>query len=358
MTRLLHRHRRQPSTERERTLGILAVLLALALGATFVVVVPEDSSRVLDEGESLPLQAALYNGAPHEVTVPGATITLQVGEPVDEVARDQVDLGDDVDRSATAPLRPATGLRLVPVSWTVRPTRGSPGQEDPDPVELTLVADDDETDLDPVDSTRASGARVLAVDQAVGHSDLGLEVTYDGATQVLHPATGEVDAGGAEGVDEPARSIPTGCEDFADQCRFTARGATWRPPSNEAKLTVGDLRINAHDDDLGWAGPGRRWVSTSIQLSGTADVEDAAGNHRSVERLGRLVATLDGEEPESTSGLGPLEPFQDAQGRVAFSVDAESPPEELVLRQQLTLEGDERPRTVTMKKEIDLDGHQ
>lgn len=357
-------HPRRPSTDRERGLGILALLLAVVLGSTLGSVLPDDASRVLDEGESLPLQSDLYNGAPHEVALPGHTMTVQVGAPVDEVARDQVDLGEDVDPSLTGPVQAEAGARLVPVSWTSRRTqRVSGGQEDAQPLEITLVADDDEITL-PRASVGGAGTatppwdRVVAVDHEVEQTDLALEVTYDGATQVLDPATGEVDTGGAEGVDEPTTSIGTGCEDLAEPCHLTARGVGWRPSSDEGTFTADALRVSAHDEELGWAGTGHRWASVSIRARGTANVENAAGDHRGVDRNGRLEITLDGESTETTSGLGPADPFDSRQGRAVFAVDAASPPKELVLEQELTLEGDASPRTVTVRKEIHLDADQ
>ena len=355
-------HRRRPSTDGERGLGILALLLAVVLVSTLGSVVSDDASRVLDEGESLPLQTHLYNGTPHEVTVPGATLTMRIGEPVEEVARDQVDLGDDIDWSVTGPVKAEAGARLVPVSWTARQSGYVTNeQEDPEPIEITLVADDGEIELPrgSIDGTIAATptiARVLAVDLDVEHSDLSVEVTYDGATQVLDPATGEVDPGAAEGVGESTTPLRTGCEDGSAPCHLTARGE-WRP-SDGASVTADALRLSAYDEDLGWAGPGRRWASAAIRVRSTLGVENATGEFRPVDRLGRITASLDGEPAESTSGLGSAEPSDSRRGRAVFAVDAASPPKELVLEQELTLEGDVSPRTVTTRKEIHLDADQ
>lgn len=352
--------RRRASTDRERGLGVLAVVLAVTCLVTLGVVVHEDTSRVLELGEDLPLRDGLYNGAPHEVAVPDATLTVRVGEPVGGIARDQVDLGDDVDPSVTGPVRAGTGARLVPVSWAAR-SHGrrvhAPGEAKP--VEITLVADDDEIELPRGflggSSMPNPGARVLAVDREVEHADLSVEVTYDGATQVLDPATGEVDPGAAEGIDDSTTPLATGCEEFTDACHLT--GAEWRP-SDRTVVTVDPVRLGAYDQDLGWAGPGRRWASVSITVRSTLGVENAAGESRPVDRVGRLRATLDGESAESTSGLGAAPPFDRREGRAVFAVDAATAPKELALDQELTLKGDASPGTATTRKEIQLDADQ
>lgn len=356
MTRRSLPSRRRSSTDGERGLGILAVLLAVVLISTLGVVVHDDS-HVVDLGESLPLDST-YNGVPHEVSLPGATVTVQVGTPVEEVARAQVDLDDDP--SDTGPVRASAGARLVPVSWSRQGAVAGHQDEDSKPVDVTLVADGEEIDVSPEEAAypgapSESWARIVAVDQDVEHSDLTLEVTYDGATQVLDPARGKIDTGDAEGIDEATAAIGTGCEDPSDQCHLTARGAPWRPSSDTSTFTAGAVELKAYDDELGWAGSGRRWASVSIRLPSTLAVENTDGDHRGVDGLGRLEASLDGEPAERTSGLGRVDPSDGRQGEAVFAVDAGSPPEELVLQHDLTLEGAERPRTVTVRQEIELD---
>lgn len=355
--------RRRPSTEGEIGVGVLALLLVAALLSTLATVVPVDASRVLAAGDMLPLETRLLNGESHDILVPGATVTLQVGAPVTEVARHRVDLGDDADWSDTDPVRPATGVGLVPVTWTARATPDVPRQSpDTTEVSVTLVAGDERIDLvrgtveDLVrapDDDNDPPSRILALEEDVAE-DLTVEVEYDGVTQVLDVAEGEVDTGAADGLYAPATTIGTGCSEVVDWCQLSPEGDTsWRPRTNEANFVAGTISTLAYDEHLGWPGEGRLWASLYVQDFTTHDVVDASGGRRDVTDESPLVVTLDGERPER-SGLGRSASHGSRRGPVTFAIDIDERPHELVLRSQLTLEGSTSPRVVPLRTTIEL----
>lgn len=354
--------RRRPSTEGEIGLGILALLLVAALVSTLATVVPEDASRVLAAGDMLPLETRLLNGESHDVVIPGATLTLQVGAPVSEVAHAHVDLGDDADWSSTDPVRPATGARLVPVTWSARPTANVPRQA-PDATEVTVtfVTGHGRGDLargtveELVAAREGSdpASRVLALEEDLSE-DLTVEVDYAGTTQVLDVAGGTVDTGAADGLYTPAATIGTGCSAVEDWCHLTAaRHAAWRPGTNDANFVAGSISTHAYDEQLGWAGEGRLWASLYLQDFTIHDVVDASGARREVTDQDPLAVTLDGARPER-NGLGRNASHGSRRGQVTFAIDIGERSRELVLRSQLTLEGTTSPRVVPLRSTVTL----
>lgn len=362
MTRLGRTRRRPPSTEGEVGLGVLALLLVAALVSTVVTVLPEDASRVLAAGEMLPLESPLHNGEGHDVLVPGASITLQVGEPVTEVERAVVDLGADADWSNEDPVRPDDGARIVPVTWSVRPAADIPRQgPDTTEVSVTLVAGDERIDLvtgtveelGQPDEERDPRSRIIALEEDRAE-DLTVEVDYDGVTQVLDVAAGTIDTGAAEGLYSPATTISTGCAEVSDWCHLSPDpDAPWQPEAREANVVAGAISTSPYDEELGWASEDTLWASLYVQDFTTYDVVNASGARREVADKEALAVTLDGERPEQTVPSRPAS-TDSQRARVTFAIDADEPPQELELRTELTLEGSESPRRVPLRTTIRL----
>lgn len=352
MTGRLARHLTptRPSTFRDRERGLTALLvvivLALALGTT----AHDGASAVVDEGDTVSLSRSLHGGSVHEVRVPTADIRVRVGPPTDEIAGELADGGT----SSSDPVRPEGGTHLVPVAWDLEPTREAAASRpgDTTPITLRIVDGEDEVELasrsgreltrDPTPTT------VVALDEDTDLDDLTVEVEYNGLTQVLSPDTGDIDAGAAAPLYDETRTYDTGCHIDA-RCRIEATGARtpWRPTADEAGFTAGQVTVRPYDAELGWADEGSAWASVDIDVDEPSLVVNADGDYRNAHSPRGPTVTLDREKPEQTSRL--------ANGsRATFAVDAGSTPERLTIEQELTLSGPEAPRTVTLRKVMEL----
>ena len=359
------RHTHPRATPGEVKLALTALFAVLVLLVTLAATTSPDSSHVVSVGEQLPLQAAPYNGDVHEVIVPSATVTLRVGQPVEEIDSALVDLEDvpDADRAQRSddPVRATAGATLVPVSWSVRPaTSGSSAEIQAVPITIRLVAGERSLDLadGPLMSLRSPEGETHPPMSLVGverAADLSIEVEYDGVTQTLDIATGELDTGLAAGIDSPTSTIDTGCGEGAGCHLGTDPGSTWQVDRNDATITVRPLTIRPYDPELGWAASGQRWATVGMHMASASGVRDGE-RYRSVDRAGPLEVTLDGAEPERSTGLGDDRFVDTRVGSAVFAVDADTPPRELSVDQALTLEGKESPRTVAMHLSIPLDG--
>lgn len=326
------------------------------LASTLAARLPTHASYVLAEGEALPLQGARYAGTTHEVIIPGATLSIRVGDPLEEVERGHVDLGEETDPTKTDPVRAAPGARLVPVTWTARPTQNGGGlAKDTEAVEVRLtsgsrtaaVVEGRVPELLSPDGESIRPSTVVSLGGEGGLSDITVEVTYEGVTQVLSVASGEVDAGAAQGLYDEVPRLETGCSQTEDRCRFAAADAAapWRPRS--ATFTTSQVALHTHTPELGWAGEGKRWATVSVDAVATPEVENAAGGRRPVARAETPAMTLDGIAPQATSGP--------SDHRTAvFSVNAEPLPRRLTIRRKLALEGDEAPRQVALTTTVPL----
>ncbi len=173
------------------------------------------------------------------VLLPTGRIDLTVGKPVDEVTADQAGDGE----KHTAP----DGGAFVPVTW-----EHDPFGEGAVPVNV-MGADPQEADvvLRSGDTTADLGSPYqLAGDQGTTDTGVGtmyvavdgdgksptFEVTYDGLTQTVDPATGDRDAGAAEPLyAEPTMGIEAPC---------TSEGFTSGP--DPARRLVPGQRAAAH----------------------------------------------------------------------------------------------------------------
>lgn len=342
---------RRPATSRQRWTTVCAALAAAAFASNLAADWRADHRHVLAAGDHLPLETQLHNGQAHEVLLPGTAVEVRVGRPVREIDQGLVDLGADRDWSDTAPVRADDGARLVPVSWLAQPVDNAAGQEvGEQEIGIRLVADGRRIDLADGtgreladDATSTGTSTLVAVDAEV--DDLAVEVTFDGVTQRLDVATGELDRGAARGLTTRPRRVDAPCPD-SRPCQLRT-DADWRPHARRATLTTGPLAPYAWDDELGWAGEGRHWTAVAVRPSPMSYVVDRAGTPRSVTGVGDLSLRLDGKEPERTEGLEGGETYSSARyGYAVFAVDDDATPRELSVARTLRLDGATTPTTV------------
>lgn len=365
MTRQRATHR-AASTPGELTWAFAALVAIAVLVGALMTAVPEHASHVVAAGDRVPLQTAVYNGDVHELLVPGSRVQVQVGQPVEEIDTALVDLseaegGEEAQRS-DEPVHGADGTRLVPVTWSVRPRAGSTAEIQQVPIEIRLVAGDRSVELasgTPEDLRSPSGetnlpSSLVGVDEG---TELSVEVDFDGGIQTLDVASGELDTGVADGLYSPTRAIDPGCGEYTSRCHLSTvdPDARWRVEPGEATITTGNLAIHAYDVELGWAPQGRRWATTTVRTGSPSGAKNSAGDFRSIREEGRLAITLDGAKPRRTSGLDQASGIGSRAGAVVFAIDADATPHELMVEQDLTLDGSQPPRTVPMRITLSLD---
>ncbi|MFX4286535.1 hypothetical protein ACQBJO_16555 [Janibacter sp. G349] len=342
---------RRPATSAQLWTTVCAALAAAAFASNLAAGWRADHRHVLAAGDRLPLQSRVHNGQPHEVLVPGTAVDLQVGRPVREMDASLVDLGADRDWSDTAPVRADDAARLVPVSWLARPVDNAAGQEvGEQEIGIRLVAGGRRIDLADgtgrelaAEATGTGTSTLVAVDAEV--DDLAVEVTFDGVTQRLDVATGELDRGAAGGLAVRPRRVDVPCPD-SRPCQLRT-DAAWRPYARRATLTTGPLAPYAWDDELGWAGQGRHWTGVAVRPSPMSYVVDRDGTPRSVTGVAFLSLRLDGQEPERTEGLEGGETYSSARpGYAVFAVDDDATPRELSVARTLRLDGATMQTTV------------
>ena len=341
---------RRPATSGQRWTTVCAVVVAAAIASNLAAGWQADHRHVLAAGERLPLESRVHNGQPHEVLVPGTAVDLQVGRPVREMDQGLVDLGADRDWSDTAAVRADNGAGLVPVSWAARPVNNSAGQEvGEQQIDIRLVAGNTRLELARGTgrelATEASGRETSSLVAVDAGDELAVEVTFDGVTQRLDVATGELDRGAAQGLAARPPRPDAPCPD-SRPCQLRTDGA-WRPHARAATLTTGPLVPYAWDDELGWADEGRHWSGVVVRPSLTSYVVDRAGTPRTVTDVGDLSLRLDGQAPERTEGLEGGESYSSARsGYAVFAVDDDATPRELSAVRPLRLEGATTPTTV------------
>ncbi len=187
--------------------------------------------------------------------LPTGRIDLTVGKPVDEVTADQADDGE----KHAAP----DGGAFVPVTW-----EHDPFGEGAVPVNV-MGADPQEADvvLRSGDTTADLGSPYqLAGDQGTTDTGVGtmyvavdgdgksptFEVTYDGLTQTVDPATGDRDAGAAEPLyAEPTMGIEAPC---------TSEGFTSGPVQPDISCLVNAPQRTPYLPGQGWAEDGHTWL--------------------------------------------------------------------------------------------------
>lgn len=350
----------QRRREQLRTVSILlTVVLVIAALVLLERVVSEanDDTTSADVGDAVPLGTELH-GLQRTVQLPSAEVTVTVSDPVRSLDTRVLEESGDHDL-LTAPDDGA----LVPVSWRVRGIGGVLGhQPDPNPIDLRLLAGDERIELDSVLLEDSSDLRsavdptsvAVALDEDVTADDLTVEITYDGLTQTIDVASGELDTGAARALYEDPVTYATGCDvgdrDTARQCTVSApSGSPMRP--DDASITAGHVRLTPYDPERGWAEEGKLWAVVGLRLSGTGDLESASGAQRTVRRQNAPDVTLDGRSPVRTDDLGRGGTSYGAlaiSGTAVFSVDADAELRELAIRQTYELEGQQAPRRLSV----------
>jgi hypothetical protein len=314
---------------------VLLVVAALVLGGVVLHQVLSEPGTRTEAGELTTLRTQPY-GRDAAVIVPGSQVDLRVGRPVSSLAFALLDDGPGYGSAGyDQPLLAPEGGVLVPVSFRVRGTGGFGADEDPRPVEVALVAGEEEVELDGSDPDVLDWTS-LAVAVAGDHDvdDLSVEVTYEGLTQRVDVATGEIDAGGATSLYEPRPVQSTGCEDVEDHCDLHAVPESPVRPDG-AGFIAGPVSFSPYSAGLGWAEEGQRWAFVRYQLFGTFNVQNARGRFWFPRDEEAPVFTLDGEKPvrvddDTDHDLG-------FYGVLTFAVDAEEAPRELVVEQEVLL---------------------
>lgn len=343
---------------------ILAAVLALSL----VLATHERTSFVVEEGDTVELESTMHSGTTHEVRLPTATVGIRVGEPVDEVDSSAVDLPLSPEERASrsdAPVRPHQGGALLPVTWDVE--RGDtvtsssegelkPAEEDRTPVSIRLVAGDQEVELTDRQVlsvvTDAQESLLVAIDESVTASDVTVEVGYDGLDQVLEPATGDVETGVAAPLyDGSTPTFATGCAEGT--CHLEPSDDSPRRPSRgRSEVTSDELALRPYDEKLGWAAEGTVWASVTFHVQDPGSFFDDDGDMRGPGWSPATTAALDGADAERVTGSGGS---LLTDHRATFAVETGTTPRRLVIEREHTLEGNERPRTVTLREDIEVD---
>lgn len=357
---------RPASTPRQQRAALGALLGVAVLVASLGTITATDSSNQLASGESVPLWSALYNGDVHEVLLPGATLTLQVGRPIDEISASAVDTSQTLGPSeldSDDVVHADDGSELVPVTWKLRRSglATSDAPIDDEPIDLRLVAGDQTVVLAhgtvvTLQSPDGGGHPPSSVVSVTGGADLVIEVEMDGATQTLDIASGELDTGRASGLYEETAAIDTGCEQ-PGSCELAPTNAAspWRPRNGRAQVTTSSMSRSAYDAELGWAPEGRLWAVVYARASSVTEVVDRDGGFRTTESVGPLAATLDGAAPKRTSGFDADSDTWASQGWAVFSVDVTKPPSTLELTRAIRIDGDDTPQDVELATSLTLD---
>ncbi|WP_193607346.1 hypothetical protein [Nocardioides lijunqiniae] len=351
---------------RQDRLRALSLLLAVGLAVAALVLgilvwnaAAGEPTVEADVGEKLPLRSQPYG---REVTVklPGSDVTVRVGDPVQTLGHELLDVEyDDPTWDEQQDLVAPEDGSLVTASWRVQALGGFAREPDSNPIEIRLLVDDQRVDLDSVvvgDTSDAISALdptsvAVGVEGQPAADDLVVEVEYDGHTQTAHIGSGEVDAGVAQALYDASNDFSPGCAQVQDTCAMRAApGSRYRP--RRATFTATNVTLYPYDATLGWADEGSVWAGVRLQLFGADSVEDAAGGYWSVRRQSAPRVSLDGADPVRREGLE-ASTF-DSHGRVVFQVDADTEPRELVVSQLVTPRGAGAPPPLTIRARLPL----
>jgi len=246
------------------------------------------------------------NGQAARVVVPAGTLSITVGDPLTG-AVPSADAEDGEQH--TAP----DGRSWVPVSWSFDALAAFPGQavvsQQPQPAEVTAEdADGDAVELPApytVDGVQiGDSATSVFYLPVVDPDQLSIDVTYDGTTQRLDTATGEVD----EGAAAPLYGEVTGARelDCGDGARIESGAASATLSCEMAVERVPYL------PGTGWADEGRSFavVGASFSSDGAESVT--------------ATVTVDGQPAieEVTGSFGETDAGDAAQTLQAFDAPA------------------------------------
>lgn len=284
-----------------RRAPLLAALLLVAAGLSGC---GEDTAA--PAGEPVPGSVGVdVAGEPRVVHVPAADLTFTVGE----ASTDAVDGGDTADGDD---LTPPEGGSLVPVAVEVAPA-GVPAAEvvgsSPEATEVVVEVDGEEVPLPaPYDvegsQVTASSAGTFFVPAEVPDPAVLVHVSYDGHTQTLDPATGEVDAGVADLWYAGPGGGPGGTADETD-CETTARGPAASDPGLRVECAATARRLPYLPGE-GWAEDGSafalvdyRWAANRVPGHEVREVADVT------TRVGRRTPLTRVRVPDTSGTLAP-----------------------------------------------------
>ena len=370
MSRTNDSARLRSATPRQRTVIVVALIAIPVLLLALVVSRLEATGHVVEAGDGIEMTEGVHSGTMHAVRLPTSTVAVSVGDPVEEVDESVVDLPTSTEdhTDPDAPVRPEDGHLLLPVTWGLEVDSSSVGAEDTDgltpadedatPVDIALVVDDEEHDL--VDERQVQSvindgreSLLVPVPEETEAADITVEVTYDGLTQTLSPESGDIEAGAAEPLYDTAEMpvFDTSCASYV--CRLRAdRDSEWQLPPDDAEAEPGQLHLSPHHPELGWADEGKSWAWVNVRLLGPTSFYNEDDDFRFIESLPTLGGTLDGVRAKDVTRN---RESRDADVRLTFPVSAGATPKKLKLTQRNMLEGSERPRTVTLHEEIEID---
>jgi hypothetical protein len=228
-----------------------------------------DDAAVVPAAESLSIR-----GDEVEVMLPSGQFVFTVTEPRDELSGSDASDGE----SREAP----DGQQYVGLAWDWEGMAGRAfsllnHDVPPEVASVSVLAGGDEVEvfqLDTQDGRPAGRAWVLVPDDA----DLTLEVTYDGHTQSVDLASGEVDAGVAKGFYD----LATYDVDCPDQGPGAGRGGL----QYRIDCTVGEVVAAPYVADLGWADEGETWLLVQVELQ-LGEARFTAGTEQARYRVAR-----------------------------------------------------------------------
>jgi hypothetical protein len=275
-----------------------------------------------DQGSATSAGEVVVGHASDEVTgdvafvlLPTGRVDLTVGAPTEKLTDEQVEDGR----------RAPDGGSFLPVSWAHDPfgESGVPigviGAE-PQEAQVTLVAGETRADLGSpyrvVGETGTADTGVstmyVAVDQSPDEvGDVSFEVTYDGLTQTVSPATDDRDAG----VAAPLYAEPT----IGVEAPCTSEGFATPQVKPDVSCVVNAPQRTPYLPGHGWAEAGRTFVLVTAFF--TVDSVEVRGSSHDVDEVTPRL-TLDGADPlppDGRFGEPELQPGA-AAGTWAFDV--------------------------------------
>ena len=229
------------------------------------------------------------------VLLPTGRLDLTVGDPLEKLTDEQVGVAR----------RAPDGGGFVPVAWAHDPfgEGGVPigviGAE-PQEAQVTLVAGETRADLGSPyrlvgdQGTGDTGVSTMYVAVAAAAEDLddvSFEVTYDGLTQTVTPATSERDAGAAAPFyDEPTIGVGAPC---------TSEGFATPRVRPDISCVVNAPQRTPYLPGHGWADENRTWLLVSVDV--TIDSVEVAGVSHDVDDVTPRL-TLGGADPLPADG--------------------------------------------------------
>lgn len=267
---------------RPLALSLSALLLTSCTGGG-----SEDDLPAATVGEVLPVGLpGSIEGRHTYVVLPTSRYDFLVSTPRETV--DTITAGD-------AGISPEAGedARFVLVEWTLSGLAGDTFVMEPKPEVspmLTLVADGVEHEIGAMD---AEGVRAAAVVVPADADDIGLEIEYDGLTQVIEDAYDQVitraDGPGGLYLEAPVLG-------FTECAPVRLSGGDARVGFLGTEVTGRVATPVPYFGPLGWAAPGRAWVIARVHTGSPRAGWDGA-DYTSYVTTSEVTLELEGAAP-------------------------------------------------------------